>query len=130
RDAAACRELYRERGMGHAQPHLDDRFLHPRGRRPGVPLEPRPLAPSRRTGWRRPVGGTNARMGDDLATARAQLRRVAAHPFRATAVGPAPSTTRARREVSSVKNEVRLFLGVTVFLVVIGTVYWLASYED
>jgi len=29
-----------------------------------------------------------------------------------------------------VKNEVRLFLGVTVFLVVIGTVYWLTSYED
>jgi hypothetical protein len=29
-----------------------------------------------------------------------------------------------------VKNEARLFLGLTVFLAVIGTVYWLTSYED
>src|SRR5262245_52653450 len=79
------------------------------------------------------MGRSDARMGHHLATTRAQLRLVAADPLRAAVVGRAPSRPhrgRGKGEGRPMRTESRIFLGVTSFFVVIGTLYWFLSYED
>ena len=88
RDAAADRRLLLDRGLERPEPPRDDRRVHDRGEHGPVPVEHLPVAAQRRAGRRRPVGGQHARVGDQLAAARLQLRPPARDPVGATGLRP------------------------------------------
>ena len=76
----------------------DDRRLHDRALDAAVPLEHLHLAAQRQARRRRPVGGQHARVGDQLAAARLQLRPPAGDPLRAPALRRAPRPRRPGTE--------------------------------
>ena len=78
----------------------------------------------------RPVGRPDARVGDHLAAARAQLRLAAPDPLGAAVLRPEVRRPRRTRRVKTMKVESFFYLGVTAFFVVIGAIYWFTSYED
>ena len=92
-------------------------------------VEPLALAAPRTARRQRPVGRPDARVGDHLAAARAQLRLAAPDPLGAAVLRP--EVRRPRRRVEEdMKVESFFYLGVTAFFVVIGAIYWFTSYED
>src|SRR3954469_3653392 len=69
------------------------------------------------------MGRPDPRVGHDIAAAAGELRpAAAADPIEPARVGREPP-------VNDVKTPSRMFLGIAVFMAVIGTVYWFASYE-
>ena len=66
--------LSRRDGLDGLEPARDDRLLHPRRRARADRGEPRAQPVPRRAVGARPVEGADARMGDQLAAARVQLR--------------------------------------------------------
>src|SRR5207342_2438282 len=129
RDAAASRDVPRERWLRQPQPDLDDRLVHHRRERAVLRVESVAIAAPRTPRRQRPVGRPDARVGDYLAAARAELRLAAPDPLGAAVLRP--EVRRPRQRVGEdMKVESFFYLGVTAFFVVIGAIYWFTSYED